>query len=207
MALPTRAATADGFEMQMGVNHLAHFALVQALLPALLAAGRSGRGPARVVALSSSGHRLANPSGAWLRSATLESAAYNAWEAYGNSKMAAVLLARELHARHGANGLVATAVHPGGIHTGLQRHVTPAVAALFAIATPFFFKSLRQGAATSVFAAVHPAAAAMGGSYLEDCNRSEVNARANPSVKGWLASTEVRSAFWETSERLVSGGR
>ena len=115
MACPL-GRTNDGFELQMGTNHLGHFALFEHLLPAL----RSGDG-ARVVALSSSAHRRSD---IVLDDLNYEDRPYDAWEAYGQSKTANALFAVELSQRFGGEGIWANAVMPGGILTGLQRHMS-----------------------------------------------------------------------------------
>jgi NAD(P)-dependent dehydrogenase (short-subunit alcohol dehydrogenase family) len=115
MACP-ESKTADGFEMQLGTNHLGHFVLVNRLVPLLLAAS-----PSRVVCLTSAGHRFADVD---LDDPAFEHTPYNPWVAYGRSKTANVLFAVELDRRLRADGVRACAVHPGGIMTELGRHLT-----------------------------------------------------------------------------------
>ena len=115
MATP-EGHTADGFETQFGTNHLGHFLLTHLLMPALLAAA-----PARVVSLSSSGHRRSDI--VW-DDIHFERRPYDRWQAYGQSKTANALFAVGLNGRYAAQGVTANAVHPGGIMTGLQKHMT-----------------------------------------------------------------------------------
>jgi len=116
MAIP-RARTADGFEMQLGTNHLGHFALTGLLLPALLKGGIVD-GPARVVTLSSGVHRV----GRLRRDDLMGERRYGSWAAYGQAKLANLLFTLELHRRARAAGLplASLAAHPGYAATNLQ---------------------------------------------------------------------------------------
>eukprot|EP00475_Leptophrys_vorax_P027625 TRINITY_DN393_c0_g1_i2.p1 TRINITY_DN393_c0_g1~~TRINITY_DN393_c0_g1_i2.p1 ORF type:complete len:375 (+),score=118.29 TRINITY_DN393_c0_g1_i2:127-1251(+) len=191
MALPKRESTKQGFEMQVGVCHLAHFLLTGLLVPALQASG-----DARVVAVSSLGHmRAANLD--WIDDPKLELKSYDPWAAYGSAKFSNMLFAKELNTRYGDKGIKAFSLHPGGIHTNLQTHVDPMIHIAWSLLTPFAFKNTKQGAATTVFCAVHPKAAASAGGYHEDCN-------AKTSLKdAWLQDANIRKKHWETSEKLT----
>src|SRR6202795_3978883 len=165
MACP-KSKTVDGFEMQFGTNHLGHFVLVNRIASLL----KSG---SRLVNLSSAGHRYADVN---LEDPNFEHTPYEEFIAYGRSKTANVLFAVEFDRRHKARGVRATAVHPGGIRTELSRHMTPeAMGKLIAEinarqpqgAAPFSYKSIPQGAATSVGAACIADAEAIGGHYCE----------------------------------------
>jgi len=165
MACPL-TRTAKGWEAQFATNHLGHFALTTALLPALLAGA-----PSRLVALSSTGHKL---SGVDFDDIHYERRDYNKWSAYGQAKSANALMALGVHLRHGAEGITANAVHPGGIMTGLQKFLTHDEMAAMGWFNPDgtvldIFKTTEQGAATSVWAATAPELAGRGGLYLEDC--------------------------------------
>ena len=118
MACP-QSTTADGFETHIGTNHLGHFVLINRLVP-LLKPG------ARVVCLSSSGHRFGDVD---LSDLNFKRTPYVEFVAYGRSKTANILFAVEFDRRHRGRGVRATAVHPGAIKTELGRHVTPEVAA------------------------------------------------------------------------------
>lgn len=120
MATPTLEKTADGFEGQFGTNHLAHFLLFQLLKPTLLASA-TPEFVSRVVALSSMGHRSA---GVQFDNYTFEKGDYSAWKAYGQSKTANIYMANEIDRRYGSKGLHALSLHPGGIMTGLQVHMS-----------------------------------------------------------------------------------
>jgi NAD(P)-dependent dehydrogenase (short-subunit alcohol dehydrogenase family) len=158
--------TEDGFESQFGTNHMGHFALTAGLLPALKAAGT-----ARVVSLSSIGHRR---SGMHFEDLNFRELPYDPFIGYGQSKTANALFAVGLTERHAADGITANAVMPGGILTGLQKHMSREQQ----MALGWFgesgkvnerFKSTAQGAATSIWAAVAPELEGVGGRYLEDC--------------------------------------
>jgi NAD(P)-dependent dehydrogenase (short-subunit alcohol dehydrogenase family) len=150
--------TVDGFELQLGTNHLGHFALTCALLPALLAGA-----PSRIVVLSSAGHLASDV--IW-DDPNYETRPYDKWEAYGQAKTANVLFALELDRRYGERGVHAFAVHPGMILTELGRHLSEQdivdLAARADGALPPM-KPVPAGAATSVWAATEPSLDAHGG--------------------------------------------
>ncbi|MEU7814019.1 SDR family NAD(P)-dependent oxidoreductase [Pseudonocardia sp. NPDC049154] len=198
MAAP-EGRTEDGFETHIGVNHLGHFALLTALQPALLAAGS-----ARVVILSSAGHRWSDVD---LDRLAEGPAPYDPYLAYGASKTANALCAVELDRRWRDDGVRAFAVHPGAIHTDLGRHFSTAdreqieaTAATNGIA----FRTVPQGAATSVWAAVAPELADRGGLYLTDCAVAEVTGPESPrGVRDYALDGEHAARLWTVSERLV----
>lgn len=151
---PPLSRTAQGFELQLGTNHLGHFVWTTALLPQL------GEG-ARVVNVSSRGH-LRSPI-RWDDPHFRDESAYEKWTAYGQSKTANVLFSVGLAAR----GVTSYSLHPGVIMTELSRHLTPEDTAGLAKRLPPTFKTVEQGAATTVFACV--ADGLPNGAYLEDC--------------------------------------
>ena len=179
MALPALELTPDGWELQFATNHLGHFALAFRLHDALAAAGN-----ARIVSLSSRGH-LRSP--VVFDDINFSSRSYDPWLAYGQSKTANVLFAVGATNHWAADGITANAVHPGGImETNLARHMDPEqVAQLRATAAttgattqtingaPIRFKTIAQGAATSVLVATSPQLEGIGGRYFEDCNEAE----------------------------------
>ena len=167
MATPL-SYTADGFETQFGVNHLGHFALAVGLFPALRAAGT-----ARVVALSSRAHRRSDVN---FDDPNYRRRPYDPWEAYGQSKSADALFAVGLTKRWKEHGIIACSVMPGAINTGLQDDLDDdALRALGWVAdqrsgrlvAPPAWKTVEQGAATTLYAAVAPGLA--GGEYLDNC--------------------------------------
>jgi NAD(P)-dependent dehydrogenase (short-subunit alcohol dehydrogenase family) len=203
MACP-KSKTVDGFETQFGTNHLGHFVLVNRIAP-LLKAG------SRLVNLSSAGHRYADVN---LDDPNFEHSPYEEFIAYGRSKTANVLFAVEFDRRHKARGVRATAVHPGGIRTELSRHLSPgALEKLIAEinarqpqgAAPFSYKSIPQGAATSVWAACIADAEAIGGHYCEDCHVAEIASAPGirAGVQPYALDPQHAQALWQKSEELV----
>jgi NAD(P)-dependent dehydrogenase (short-subunit alcohol dehydrogenase family) len=203
MACP-KGKTADGFETQFGTNHLGHFVLVNRIA-SLLKTG------SRLVNLSSAGHRFADVD---LEDPNFEHTAYEQFIAYGRSKTANVLFAVEFDRRHRSHGVRATAVHPGAIRTELSRHLTPEVrerlikeinASQPQGAAPFTYKSIPQGAATSVWAACVADADAIGGRYCEDCHVAEVS--SIPGLRGgvqpYALDPQHAQALWHKSEEMV----
>ena len=204
MAVPF-GHTADGFETQFGTNHLGHFVLVNRLVP-LLKPG------ARVIALSSAGHRFSDVN---LEDPNFERTEYTPFGAYGRSKTADALFAVEFDRRHKAQGIRAAAVHPGGIQTELGRHMTPEVIqqmidTINAAATEgvpaFEWKTIPQGAATSVWAAAVASADAVGGRYCEDCHVAEIvdgDELMRGGVRPYATDPEHAKALWAKSEEMV----
>ena len=199
MACPL-ARTAQGFEMQFGTNHLGHFLLTCLLAPALLAAA-----PGRVVTLSSAGHKFAPVN---FEDPAYRERGYDKWQAYGESKTANVLFTVGLEARLGSAGVHAFAVHPGAIMTQLGRHMEEAdyqVLMSRASATkPLAFKSVEQGAATSVWAATSPALEGRGGLYLENCHIAEpATSGGDSGVESYAIDPTAAERLWALSESLV----
>jgi NAD(P)-dependent dehydrogenase (short-subunit alcohol dehydrogenase family) len=203
MACP-KSSTVDGFETQLGTNHLGHFVLVNRIASLL-------RRGSRLVNLSSVGHRYSDVD---LEDPNFERSTYAEFIAYGRSKTANVLFAVEFDRRHKARGVRATAVHPGGIHTELARHLTPAVTEKLIAeinasqpkdAPPFSWKSIPQGAATSVWAACVADAEVIGGRYCEDCHVAEVAAAPGlrAGVQPYALDPEHAKALWKKSEEWV----
>jgi NAD(P)-dependent dehydrogenase (short-subunit alcohol dehydrogenase family) len=208
MACP-KGVTADGFETQWGTNHLGHFVLVNRI------ASLMGEG-ARLVNLSSSGHRYADVA---LSDPGFEQTPYEPMVAYGRSKTANVLFAVEFDRRHRGRGVRATAVHPGGIQTDLGKHIgSGQLEAMVANINkdlaaqgkpPFKFKSIPQGAATSVWAGVAAEADEVGGRYCENCRVSAVVAddvKITPvdgGVRAYALDAEHAKDLWAASEAMV----
>jgi NAD(P)-dependent dehydrogenase (short-subunit alcohol dehydrogenase family) len=179
MACP-ETRVGPGWEAQFATNHLGHFALANRLWPLLAADGG-----ARVVALSSTGHKLSP-----IRFDDLqwETTAYEKWPAYGQAKTANSLFAVQLDALGQDAGVRAFAAHPGGIMTPLQRHLTREEM----IASGWMdeegnlddrFKTPEQGASTSTWAATSPALAGMGGVYCENCEIAKPTELGSPSAR------------------------
>ncbi|MFF8594753.1 SDR family NAD(P)-dependent oxidoreductase [Streptomyces sp. NPDC015220] len=191
-----------GWEAQFATNHLGHFALVNRLWPAIEPGG------ARVVSVSSRGHhasavRWDDPH--WRRG-------YDKWEAYGQAKTANVLFAVQLDALARDRGVRAFSLHPGGILTPLQRHLTKEemvergwIDEQGTVLAPEQFKTPQQGAATQVWAATSPRLAGMGGVYLEDCDVAEPagEGEVGSGVKPWATDPGQAARLWELSARLT----
>ena len=203
MACP-RGTTSDGFETQFGTNHLGHFVLVNRIA-SLMKPG------SRLVNLSSAGHRFSDVD---LDDPNFERTRYNEWAAYGRSKTANVLFAVEFDRRHKENGVRATAVHPGGIQTELGRYMTAEVRqqmidSINAAAAPgapaFSWKTIPQGAATTVWAGVVAPAHVVGGHYCEDCHVAELvkGAGLRGGVRPYAVDPERARALWAKSEAMV----
>jgi NAD(P)-dependent dehydrogenase (short-subunit alcohol dehydrogenase family) len=204
MACP-KGVTADGFETQFGTNHLGHFVLVNRIA-SLLKPG------ARLVNLASSGHRFSDVD---LDDPNFEHTPYTEFGAYGRSKTANILFAVEFDRRHRADGVRATAVHPGVIQTELGRHMSPAVlqqvidqiqAASSASGGPAFStKTIPQGAATSVWSGVVASADEVGGLYCEDCHVAEVveGVEVRAGVRAYALDPDRARALWTKSEEMV----
>jgi len=184
MAPECRKTTKEGFESQIGVNHLGHFLLTMLLLPKLKESA-----PSRVVAVSSEAHKMGK-----IRFDDLQwEKEYSTWGAYGQSKLANILFARELNRRMEGKQVTANALHPGVIPTELGRESTLSKF-LYTVGKPFM-KTIEQGAATSVWAATGTDLEGRGGLYLAD----SVIAESTDAAK----NMEDAARLWELSVKLV----
>ena len=202
--------TADGFETQFGTNHLGHFVLVNRIASLIRTGGR-------LINLSSSGHRFANVD---LDDPNFERTPYEPFVAYGRSKTANILFAVAFDRRYRDRGVRAAAVHPGGIQTELGRYanrnqieklVEEMNQQLAAEGKPpFQWKTVPQGAATSVWAAAVADADQIGGKYCENCHVGNIvpdNATINAmseGVRAYALDPKTAEALWNKSEELVS---
>jgi NAD(P)-dependent dehydrogenase (short-subunit alcohol dehydrogenase family) len=201
--------TVDGFETQFGTNHLGHFVLVNKIAPLLRKGGR-------LINLASSGHRFSN---VVLDDPNFEKRPYEPFVSYGQSKTANILFAVAFDARHKARGVRAAAVHPGGIMTELGRHLDPAMFAKMIEQmnqqlaaegkAPFEWKTIPQGAATSVWAGVVAPAEEIGGKYCENCHVGKIVAddvtisAISEGVRGYALDPKNAEALWKKSEEMV----
>ncbi len=200
MACPL-ARTAEGCELQFGTNHIGHFLLTCLLVPAL----QKGA-PARIVSLSSGGHRTGTMD---FDDPHFERRPYNSWVAYGQAKTANALFAVALTRRLQAFGITANAVHPGSIHTELGRHLTEAdiqqLSEWAKAGAEIRYKTPAQGAATSVWAAVSPELEGRGGLYLEDCSIGLVDTTPM-ALRGYMPfalDAAAAAQLWTLSEQVV----
>jgi NAD(P)-dependent dehydrogenase (short-subunit alcohol dehydrogenase family) len=195
-----KSATVDGFETHFGTNYIGHFVLInhlRALLP---------RG-SRVVNLTSWGH---NYSDVDLDDLNYDKPPYDEHGAYGRSKTANILFALEFDRRHKAQGIRATAVHPGGIYTELYRHMdAEIVKKLIAVpeggGAPILPKSVSQGVATQLWAGLVASADDVGGRYCEDCHVAPVvdNGNSFLGVRDYAVNPDRAKALWVAAEKMV----
>jgi NAD(P)-dependent dehydrogenase (short-subunit alcohol dehydrogenase family) len=201
MALPERELTPEGWEMQFATNHLGHFALALGLHDALAADG-----DARVVSLSSRGH-LRSP--VVFDDINFSARPYDRWLAYGQSKTANVLFAVEANRRWSREDITANAVHPGAISTNLSRHMTADELERLSASGLFRYKTVEQGAATSVLVATAPMLDGIGGRYFEDCNEAEVIDPADSEheprsgVAAYALDPDNARRLWDVSHELI----
>jgi len=201
--------TTDKFEMQFGTNHLGHFVLINRIAPLIRRGGR-------LINLSSAGHRFSNLD---LDDPNFQRTPYDPFAAYGRSKTANILFAVAFDQRHRERGVRAAAVHPGVIQTELARHMDPSRIGnmiqqmndqLVAEGKgPFAWKTVPQGAATSVWAGVVAPAEQIGGRYCENCHVGEIVADAvtisgvSEGVRGYALDLQGAEALWKKSEEMV----
>ncbi|MEU6493444.1 SDR family NAD(P)-dependent oxidoreductase [Streptomyces sp. NPDC046984] len=200
--------THEGWELQFATNHLGHFALATGLHHAL-ARGAADRDGARIVSVSSTAHMR---SGIDFDDLHFERRGYDPQIAYAQSKTANSLFAVEATRLWGADGIVANAVNPGGIATGLQRNFTPEQKASLDAAEAagvFTYKTVEQGAATSIVAAVAPEFAHSGGHYLDDAQEAytvpnDADLAQHPhGVKEWALDPATARHLWTVSTDLL----
>ncbi|MEX0286460.1 MAG: oxidoreductase [Paracoccaceae bacterium] len=205
MACP-EARVGPGWESQFGVNHMGHFALTQGLMSLL--------GGARVVALSSTGHKI---SGIRWDDIQFDATPYDKWQAYGQAKTANALFANALSRRLKDRGGLAFSVHPGGIFTPLQRHLPKeemiALGWLGEDGEPSElakqgFKTPEQGCSTSLWAASSPLLEGVAGVYCEDCNIAAPTAEGPMAryfgVDAHACDDDAAERLWDLSDRMLA---
>ncbi|GAB6899161.1 SDR family NAD(P)-dependent oxidoreductase [Kineosporia succinea] len=200
--------TSRGWELQLATNHLGHFALATGLLPALRR-GAHERGGARVVTLSSTAHMR---SGVDFDDLQFDRRPYDPQLAYARSKTANSLFGVEATRLWRDDGIVANTVNPGGVATGLQRHFTPRQKASLDAAEAagvFTYKTVGQGAATTLVAALLPEFARTGGHYLDDCREAytvpdDADLAQHPhGVMQWALDPDLATRLWAVSSDLT----
>jgi NAD(P)-dependent dehydrogenase (short-subunit alcohol dehydrogenase family) len=196
--------TSEGWELQFATNHLGHFALAWGLHD-VLAQGARERGSARIVSLSSTAHMRAPVD---FGDIDFGRRPYDPQIAYAQSKTANSLFAVEATRRWGPERIVANAVNPGGIKTGLQRNFTQRQRESLDAAEAagvFAYKTVGQGAATTLVAAVTPEFEQTGGHYLDDCREAytvpnDAELADHPhGVKEWALDPDAARELWSVS--------
>jgi NAD(P)-dependent dehydrogenase (short-subunit alcohol dehydrogenase family) len=201
-----------GYELQFATNHLGHFQLTARLWEAL----KKSR-DARVVTLSSRAHARGEVD---LNDPNFDKRPYDKWVAYGQSKTANSLFAVELDKRGQQHGIRAFAVHPGGILTDLSKYMTDEELGAYGVhrvngvltipdvtKVPMRFKTVEQGAATTIWAAVSSQLNGKGGVYCEDCDIAELvsaDSELHSGVRPWAVDKAAAEALWTLSEKLTS---
>lgn len=207
MACP-ETRVGPGWELQFATNHIGHFVLTNALAPLL----RKAKG-ARVVALSSTGHKISPIR--W-DDIHFTREPYQKWTAYGQSKTANALFARGLNRRMKNDGVEAFAVHPGGIVTPLQRHLQKEEMIALGWLGPdgeisevakALFKTPEQGASTTLFAATSALLNGKGGVYCENCNIAKLGGPEAPrwaEVQPFACDNAEAERLWAETERMIA---
>jgi len=197
-----------GWETQFGTNHLGHMALAMKLAPAL----QEAEG-ARVVALSSTGHVRSDV--IW-DDPNYTTRPYDKWEAYGQAKSANALFALGVDLLGRDIGVRAFSVHPGGIFTPLQRHLTDEEMAALGWKNPdgtipdmvkAMFKTPEQGASTTVWAATSPQLSGKGGVYCEDCDIARLagpDSQRWEHAREWIVDDARAERLWAMSEKMLA---
>jgi NAD(P)-dependent dehydrogenase (short-subunit alcohol dehydrogenase family) len=189
---PPLTRTAEGFELQFGTNHLGHFALTNLLLEQITG---------RVVTVSSTGHRTGTID---FDDLNWDRKRYQAWRAYGQSKLANLLFTVELQRRLTAVGsrVLATAAHPGYAATNLQFHSGRRILDLVsAVGNRLLAQDENGGALPTLYAAVAdiPGNSFAGpGGFMEQRGAPKLVGRSNAAK-----NTEVARRLWQVSEELT----
>ncbi len=207
MACPEQR-TAQGLEWQLGVNHFGHFVMITGLLDNLAAANG-----ARIVALSSIGHRI---SGIRFDDMHFTNGDYEKWTSYGQSKTAKALLAVELDKRYGERGIRSFSVHPGGIFTPLQRHLPNEEMVVLgwtkedgspSDTAAQFFKTPTQGCTTSLFCATSSQLDGIGGVYCENADiatQVDADSKEPAGVRPWAVDQGDAERLWAETEKTLA---
>ncbi|KAK5898137.1 hypothetical protein CgunFtcFv8_015579 [Champsocephalus gunnari] len=178
--------TADGFEMQIGVNHFGHFLLTHLLIDLIK---RSA--PARIITVSSIAHSWSSMN---LEDINSEKS-YDKKRAYSQSKLANVLFTRSLAKRLEGTGVTTYSLHPGVVQTDLWRHLNAPTRAIMKMVSPFT-KTSSQGAQTSIYCAVEPSLDKESGGYYSDCAPAKCSAAGKDDV--------VAQKLWDMSCQMLS---
>ncbi|XP_022737568.1 short-chain dehydrogenase TIC 32, chloroplastic-like isoform X2 [Durio zibethinus] len=186
----------DNIELQFATNHIGHFLLTNLLLETMKNTACKSNREGRIVNVSSEGHRFAYREGIRFDKINDESGYYSMF-AYGQSKLANILHAKELAKRLKEDGVEITAnsLHPGSIMTNLLRHHS-FINAIGNMVGKYFLKNIPQGAATTCYVALHPQVKGVSAEYLSDSNIS------NPSSNA--KDAELAKRLWDFSLILTN---
>lgn len=171
----------QGYEKTFAVNHLAHFLLVQHLLPLL------ERGQARIINVSSEAHRMGKPR---FKDMQWKNSPYSAFAAYGMAKLCNIYFTRSLAIKYGPKGITSFALHPGVVNTGFGEGLTGIGKALMWISRPFMITP-EQGAQTTIYLATTQRIDAQSGKYFKKKRVSNASSRATDE--------SARDRLWEIS--------
>lgn len=195
MATPFKLSE-DGIEMQFATNYLGHFVLTNLLLETLKKTACESKKEGRIVNVSSLAHKVTYPSGISFDTINNESK-YSSLNAYGQSKLANILHAKELtrHFKEEGVNITANSLHPGVIFTNLLRH-HPYITAMFNMCIKYLTRSIPQGAATTCFVALNPQVKGVSGEYFSDSNIAD----PSPLAK----DIELAKKLWDFSINLAN---
>jgi len=188
MAIP-ELEQVDGVEKHFAVNHLGHFILVNQLLESVQSAEQG-----RIVMLSSFGHENAHEDGIEFDNLSGERD-YDPRRAYGQSKLANILFARELSNRLTGSAATANTVDPGMVDTRINRNFGPFMMFIAKTIGPFFFKTVPEGASTTCYVATHPSLEKVSGHYFVDCEAATPGENA--------LNDEMAAKLWDVSVDLT----
>ncbi|XP_004308067.1 PREDICTED: short-chain dehydrogenase TIC 32, chloroplastic-like isoform X2 [Fragaria vesca subsp. vesca] len=185
----------DKIELQFATNHIGHFLLTNLLLDTMKKTAHSSSKEGRIVNVSSEAHRYAYPEGIRFDRIN-DPSGYSSWPAYGQSKLANILHAKELTKQFKEDGtnITANALHPGVIQTNLFRH-NNVINGLVNVLGRVLLKNVQQGAATTCYAALHPQVKGVSGEYFADSNISKPRPQAEDEV--------LAKKLWDFSKDLT----
>lgn len=185
MACP-KSYTKDGFEMQIGVNHLGHFLLTNLLVDLLKQSA-----PSRIIVVSSSGHRLSDLN----RDDLMSDNSYSKIKAYASSKLANILFAKVLAKKLKGTGVTVNSCHPGIVQTQIGRHMNSWFKPIYRSVLQPCYKTAQEGAQTQIMLAVDPDLESVTGKYFSDCHEVKPSKAA--------LDTELALWLWAKSAKLI----
>ncbi|CAM3200086.1 SDR family oxidoreductase [Corallococcus sp. ZKHCc1 1396] len=187
LIIDRRQVTVDGYEATFATNHLSHFLLTHLLRDLLVASG-----PARIINVSSEGHRLANAD--FLDDPQTANRPYRPIQVYGNAKLSNILFSKGLEKRLAGTQVTANALHPGVVRTGFGHNGEGFFRHLVKLGAPFMI-SPEKGARTSVYLASSPEVAGVSGEYFKKCRKVKPSSAARDEA--------LAERLWQVSEQLT----